>query len=151
MSCWLMKTEPDVFSIENLEKSKQQTAPWEGVRNYQARNFMRSMKKGDTVLFYHSSCEKPGIYGLATVVKEAYPDSSSFDSKSEYFDPKSTPDNPRWFMVDVKFEKKLSNPLYLEKIKEIPFPVDFTLLRKGNRLSVFPVEGEIVHVLKQYL
>lgn len=108
MNYWLMKSEPDVFSIDDLKKRPHSTEHWDGVRNYQARNFMKDgMKKGDLIFFYHSNCEEPGIVGLAKVVKEAYPDFTSWDKKSKYYDEKSTPEKPRWFMVDVKFQKNL--------------------------------------------
>ncbi len=109
-----MKSEPDVFGIDHLEKRRRQTEHWDGVRNYQARNFMRdSMKKGDQVFFYHSNCDQPGIVGIAEVVKEGYPDHTAFDPESKYYDPKSTPENPRWFMVDVKFVRRLKRTISL--------------------------------------
>ena len=112
MKYWLFKSEPDSFSIDDLKSCKNQTEHWDGVRNYQARNFMRdSIKKGDQVLFYHSSCKVPSIVGLAQVVRESYPDHTSFDPGSKYFDSKSTPSDPRWFMVDIKFKEKFKKPL----------------------------------------
>ena len=114
--CWLFKSEPDEFSIDDLKEVKVES--WNGVRNYQARNFMRDeIKKGDIVLFYHSSCKIPGIAGEAVIEKEAYPDPSAFDEESDYFDEKSTLDNPRWLMVDVKFKKKYREVITLEELK----------------------------------
>src|SRR5690606_15612868 len=114
MNYWLMKSEPDVFSFGDLKRRKQKGEPWNGVRNYQARNFMRDeMKKGDLVLFYHSSCPIPGVAGIAKVNSDAYPDSTQFDSESEYYDPKSTQENPRWFLVDVVFEQDLDKHVSL--------------------------------------
>ncbi len=135
---WLMKSEPDVFSFSDLKKKK--TEPWTGVRNYQARNFMRDeMKTGDLIFFYHSSCEVPGIAGIASVASAPYPDPTQFDKKSEYFDPKATPENPRWFLVDVKFEKDLKRLLSLEELKKEESLKEMRLLQKGNRLSILPV------------
>lgn len=138
---WLMKTEPDVYSIDDIKKDK--TACWEGVRNYQARNFMRDeMKKGDEVLFYHSNAKPAGIVGLATIHKEGYPDYYAFDTKSKYFDPKSSKDNPRWIMVDLKFKKKFNKILSLSEIKEHPILKDMLVAKKGQRLSIQPVSEE---------
>jgi predicted RNA-binding protein with PUA-like domain len=136
---WLMKTEPDTFSIDDLERVR--TEPWNGVRNYQARNHMRAMKPGDGVFLYHSSCAVPGIAGLATVASEAYPDPTQFDKKSDYYDPKSTREDPRWSLVDVAFQRKLTQPITLEEIKAHAdeFGDEFPLIRRGNRLSVLPV------------
>ncbi len=138
MMYWIFKSEPDVFSIDDLEKKKVEA--WNGCRNYQVRNYMRDeMKKGDGVLFYHSSCPVPGVAGVATIVKEAYPDSTALDKTSEYFDPKSDPKNPRWLMVDVKFEEKFPQTLELSRLREEPKLADLLILRKGNRLSITPV------------
>lgn len=135
-----MKTEPEVYSIDDLMKEKNQTEHWDGVRNYQARNMMRDqMQKGDKVFFYHSNCKEPGIVGVAKIVKTGYPDYTAFDPASKYFDPKSSPDNPRWFMVDVKFERKLKRTITLEELKQHKGLTDMALVRKGNRLSVMPV------------
>ena len=136
---WLMKSEPDAFSIDDLARVG--TEPWNGVRNYQARNHMRQMQVGDGVLFYHSSCEVPGIVGLATVASEAYPDPTQFDPKSDYHDPKSTREDPRWSLVDVRFERKLRRAIPLEEIKRHAEALgeDFALVRRGSRLSVLPV------------
>ena len=139
---WLMKSEPDVFSLEDLKNSPGKTTHWDGVRNYQARNFMRDcMKKGDVVLFYHSNCEEPGIVGLAEIVsKSAYPDPTQFDPDSKYHDPKSTCDKPRWLVVDVRYKRKLKRPLSLKAIKEHPGLRDMKVAQRGMRLSVQPVD-----------
>lgn len=148
MNYWLMKTEPDVFSFEDLKKRPKKTEPWNGVRNYQARNFMRDeMKEGDLVLFYHSSCEIPGVAGVAKVTKEAYPDSTQFDKKSEYFDPKATQENPRWFLVDVSFEHDLKKFVSLEAMKSVKKLEGMRLLQKGNRLSILPVTTEEFQII----
>jgi predicted RNA-binding protein with PUA-like domain len=136
---WLMKSEPDAFSIDDLQRAG--TEPWTGVRNYQARNYMRQMQTGDSVLIYHSSCEVPGIAGTATVACAAYPDPTQFDRKSDYFDPKSTQEEPRWQMVDVTFERKFKRVVPLEEIKQHAAKLgeEFALIRRGSRLSVLPV------------
>ena len=140
MNHWLMKSEPDAFSIDDLKRKKRE--PWDGVRNYQARNFMRDgMRPGDQVFFYHSNCAVPGIAGIAEVATDAYPDPSQFDPKSKYFDPGSSRDNPRWMLVDVKFVKKLKRTISLDEMKSDPALDGMALLRKGNRLSVMPVEA----------
>jgi len=139
MSYWLMKSEPDEFSIDDLVRAPRKTTPWFGVRNYQARNYMRdAMRVGDGVLFYHSSCEVPGIAGLAEVASAPHPDETQFDPKSPYFDPKSTRENPRWMLVDVKLVKK-TRLLPLEELRQRPELADMVILRRGNRLSVTPV------------
>lgn len=137
-----MKTEPDVFGIEHLKARPRKTASWDGVRNYQARNFMRTMKRGDLVLFYHSSCPEPGVAAIAKVVKQAYPDHSAWDPTSEYYDPKSTPQKPLWYMVDVKLERELKRPIPLEVIKAQPALKHMRLVQRGNRLSVMPVTAQ---------
>jgi len=136
---WLMKTEPTDFSIDDLQRVD--IEPWTGVRNYQARNFMRSMQVGDGVLFYHSSTEVPGIYGIAEVTSAPYPDPTQFNKKSKYFDAKSTQENPHWLLVDVRFVRKLKRPVTLEAIRRHAEALgdDFALIRKGTRLSVMPV------------
>ena len=140
MAYWLMKSEPSVFGIDDLKAKPQRTSFWDGVRNYQARNFMRDgMKKGDKVFFYHSSCAEPGIVGIATVAREAYPDATAFDPKSPYYDPKSDPKKPIWIGVDVKFVRQFKRVISLEELKQEPRLDGFTLLRRGNRLSVMPV------------
>ena len=138
---WLMKSEPHDFSIDDLERVG--TEPWTGVRNYQARNFMRSMQVGDGVLFYHSSTEVPGIYGIGEVVTAAYPDPTQFNRKSKYFDAKSTQEDPRWLLVDVGFVRKFPRGVSLQEIREHAEALgeDFALIRKGTRLSVLPVSA----------
>lgn len=144
---WLMKSEPETYSIDDFKNEK--TTWWEGVRNYQARNFMRDMKKGDLVLFYHSNANPPAIVGLATVSKEAQPDKSAFDKKSSYYDPKSTPENPRWFCVEIAFQKKFKKILPLEELKKEKSLKSMVLLKPGSRLSVQPVTPEeFAHILK---
>jgi predicted RNA-binding protein with PUA-like domain len=140
---WLMKSEPDCFSIDTLAHSPNQISCWDGVRNYQARNFMRDqMQPGDSVLFYHSNCKPPAIVGIAEVVSQAYPDYTAFDPESEHPDPTSSPENPRWFMVDIQFREKLKQPLTLDALKQYPALENMVLLKKGNRLSVLPVSPE---------
>jgi predicted RNA-binding protein with PUA-like domain len=135
-----MKSEPDVFGIEDLKRCPAKTEPWDGVRNYQARNMMRDdMKKGDLVFFYHSNCKQPGIVGIMKVVREGYPDHTAFDAKEKYFDPKSDPDNPRWYMVDVRYVRMLKRVITLTELKTHKQLADFPLVRRGNRLSVMPV------------
>ena len=136
---WLMKSEPDAFSIDDLEKVG--TEPWNGVRNYQARNFMRSMQVGDGVLFYHSNCKEPGIVGTATVSSAAYPDETQFDPKSDYHDPKSRREEPRWLLVDVAFDRKFERTVSLDELKQHADRLgeEFALIRRGNRLSILPV------------
>jgi predicted RNA-binding protein with PUA-like domain len=141
MNYWLMKSEPSVFGIEDLAKRPKKTEPWDGVRNYQARNMLRDqMRKGDLALFYHSNCEPPGIVGIMQVVREGYPDPTQFDPLSKYHDPKSDPDAPRWYLVDVRLKKRFKRMLSLAELREHAAELgDFALLRKGNRLSVMPV------------
>jgi predicted RNA-binding protein with PUA-like domain len=138
---WLMKTEPGDFSIDDLERVG--TEPWTGVRNVTARNFMRSMRVGDGVLFYHSSTKVPGIYGIAEVASAPYPDPTQFDPASHYHDPRSTPEVPRWTLVDVRYVRTLEQPVTLEEIRRHTAKLgdDFALTRKGNRLSVLPVSA----------
>lgn len=139
MNYWLFKSEPNCYSIDDLQRDG--VEHWDGIRNYQARNMLRDdVKKGDKVLFYHSSCPEPGVVGVCEVVKEGYPDHTAFDPTSEHPDPKSDPDNPRWFMVDVKFEKKFKNLVSLSQIKEMSEFSGMKLIQRGNRLSLFPVE-----------
>jgi predicted RNA-binding protein with PUA-like domain len=143
MNYWLFKSEPDEFSFDDLLKPLKKTEPWTGVRNYQARNFLRDeVKKGDTVLFYHSSCEIPAVVGLAEVVKEAYPDPLQFNDKSDYYDEGSPLDNPRWLAVDIKAVRKLKHPVTLEQIKKEERLQDMRLVQRGNRLSVMPVSKQ---------
>ncbi len=139
---WLMKSEPTDFSIDDLQRVG--TEPWTGVRNYQARNYMRNgMRAGDGVLFYHSNTEVPGIYGVAEVASAAYPDRTQFERKSKYFDPKATQEEPRWFLVDVRYVRKLKAPVTLQAIREHADALgeEFELIRKGSRLSVMPVSA----------
>jgi len=136
---WLMKSEPDEFSIEDLAKAPKKTTPWFGVRNYVARNFMRdSMRIGDGVLFYHSSCPEPGIAGLATVASTHYPDDSQFDPKSPYYDPKATREAPRWMLVDVKLDRR-TRLMPLEEMRSHKALAKMVTLKRGNRLSITPV------------
>lgn len=145
MKYWLIKSEPDVFGIDDLARARGQKTCWDGVRNYQARNFMRDgMKKGDAVFFYHSNCAEPGIVGIARVVEESYVDHTAFDPKDKHYDPASTPEKPRWYMVDVKFERKLARTIALAELREYAESKlsGFALLRRGNRLSVMPVDAK---------
>ena len=136
--CWLMKSEPSTFSVDDLKRKRQE--PWDGVRNYQARNFMRDdMRPGDRVFFYHSNCPVPGIAGVAKVATDAYPDPTQFDPTNSHFDPGSSRDEPRWMLVDVKFVRKLKRTISLDELKGHPALAAMPLLRKGNRLSVMPV------------
>lgn len=140
MACWLFKSEPNAFSIDDLVAMPSKTEHWDGVRNYQARNMLRDqIKKGDKVFFYHSNCKVPGIIGTAKVVREGYPDFTQFDPEDGHYDPKSQEDNPRWFMVDIKFCKKFKSVISLDSLKQNPALSDMALVRKGNRLSVMPV------------
>jgi predicted RNA-binding protein with PUA-like domain len=144
MNYWLMKTEPESFSIDDLARAPRQTTCWDGVRNYQARNMLRDeMKRGDLAFFYHSNCEPPGIAGIVEIVREAYPDHTAFDPQDHHFDPKSDPENPRWFMVDVKLVEKFSRVISLRELKEHAGDKlsGFRLLARGNRLSVMPVSA----------
>ena len=136
---WLLKSEPETFSIDDLARSSGQKTCWEGVRNYQARNFMRSMAVGDQAFFYHSNADPPAIVGIVEIVKEAYPDHYAMDPKSRYFDPKSTSDSPRWVMVDVRFVQKFPTPLPLDDLRRVKGVEKMELLRRGSRLSVQPV------------
>ncbi|NVK75903.1 MAG: EVE domain-containing protein [Oceanospirillaceae bacterium] len=149
---WLMKSEPDAFSISDLKRLKR--SPWDGVRNYQARNFMKEMSVGDLIFFYHSSCKPAGIVGIARVCKSAYPDHTSWDKNSAYYDEKSTLDNPRWYMVDVEFVEQWSSTLTLAELKQNPELADMLLTKKGSRLSVMPIsqnEWEYINtILKKY-
>jgi len=142
MNYWLMKSEPDVFGIADLERVG--VEPWDGVRNYQARNFMRDdMAIGDPILFYHSNCKPPGIVGIAEVASAPYPDPTQFEPESKYYDPKSDPEHPRWQLVDVRFVRKLERMIPLDEIKRHADALDgLPLIRKGNRLSVMPVAAE---------
>lgn len=139
---WLVKSEPESFSLADLKKAPQQTTYWDGVRNYQARNYLRdSMKLGDGVLYYHSNTEAPAIVGAAKVVREGYPDDTQFDAKSNYFDADATPDKPRWYRVDIQYMCEFKTPLTLSYLREIPELAGMQLLKKGNRLSVMAVSA----------
>ena len=139
MGYWLMKSEPDDYSIDDLERDGME--PWDGIRNYQARNFIRDdMQIGDLVLFYHSSCKVPAVVGIAKIASEAYPDPTQFDPNAKYYDPKSTEDEPRWLLRDVAFERKTRRPIPLSELKEQPGLDGFRLTARGNRLSIFPVD-----------
>ena len=148
---WLMKSEPDEFSIDDLAEIKNQTAYWDGVRNYQARNFMRDeMKIGDKVLFYHSNANPVGVVGVCEIVKEGYPDFTAFDPDDKHYDPKSDKENPRWFMVDIKLKEKFKRTVTLAEIKENSKLQNMKLVQRGNRLSVMPVEkAEFDEIIKR--
>jgi predicted RNA-binding protein with PUA-like domain len=140
MRYWLMKSEPDEFSIDDLARATKKVAPWFGVRNYQARNFMRDqMRLGDPAFFYHSSCEVPGIAGIVEIARLAYPDATQFDRKSNYFDPKATRENPRWFNVEARLVKK-TRLVPLSELRNYPELAGMQLLQRGNRLSITPVD-----------
>ncbi|MBL0162143.1 MAG: EVE domain-containing protein [Xanthomonadales bacterium] len=135
---WLLKSEPEEFSIDALAKVKSE--PWSGVRNYQARNFIRDgMQIGDGVLFYHSNCAEPGVVGIAEVASQAHPDPTQFDKRSDYFDPAASREEPRWLLVDVRFKRKLKRTITLNELKGREQLEEFALIRRGNRLSVMPV------------
>jgi predicted RNA-binding protein with PUA-like domain len=142
MNYWLMKSEPDAFSISDLKSRPKKTEHWDGVRNYQARNFMRAMKKGDLAFFYHSSCETPGVYGIIEIARAAYPDHTAWDPENHHYDPKSTPERPLWFMVDVRFKRELEKPVTLTTIKMQPALKQMPLVQRGSRLSVMPVTAK---------
>jgi predicted RNA-binding protein with PUA-like domain len=140
MNYWLMKSEPDVFGIDDLKNAPHGTEPWDGVRNYQARNMMRDdMKPGDLAFFYHSNCKEPGIAGIMKIVRAGYPDDTAFDPAARYFDPKSDPDKPRWYRVDVRYQRKLKRIITLPELKTQQELAGLPLLGRGNRLSVMPV------------
>jgi predicted RNA-binding protein with PUA-like domain len=150
---WLVKSEPDVFSLEDLKKSKNQTTHWDGVRNYQARNFIRDeIKKGDGILFYYSSTDPMGIFGICEVVKDGYPDHTQFDSESHHYFPSADPKDPIWFMFDLKLTEIFKKPVLMQDIKANPKLKNMRLIQRGNRLSVMPVEkaewDEIVKMSK---
>lgn len=141
MKYWLMKSEPTTFGIDDLAKAPRRRSHWDGVRNYQVRNMLRDeMKKGDLAFFYHSSCEVPGIYGVARIVREGYPDPTAFDPRHAHFDPKSDPAAPTWYMVDVELVRRFATPVTLEKLKANARVLgDLLVLKRGNRLSIMPV------------
>lgn len=147
MQYWLMKSEPDVFSIDDLENRPKQTEPWNGVRNFKARNYMKEMRRGDLAFFYHSSCPVPGVAGVMEIARGAYPDYTSWDPKSKYYDARSKPEKPYWYMVDVRFSRKLKRVVSLAQLRETPALKNMRLLARGNRLSIMPVaaaEWEII-------
>ena len=144
MNYWLIKSEPDAFSIDDLKNAPGKKEHWDGIRNYQARNFIRDdMQKGDMAFFYHSNCKTPGIVGICEVVSDAYPDHTQFDPDSHYFDAGSTPDNPRWLMRDVKYRRKTRRLISLTELKgRVDELEGFPLIRRGNRLSIMPVSRD---------
>ncbi|MDZ7734874.1 MAG: EVE domain-containing protein [Gammaproteobacteria bacterium] len=140
MNYWLMKSEPSTFSIDDLKSRPGKTEPWDGVRNYQARNFMRDeMRKGDLAFFYHSNCAEPGIAGIMTIASATYPDPTQFDPEDDHYDPKSDPGNPRWYLVDVRYKRKFKRTVTLQELKQHRTLAGMKLLQKGNRLSIMPV------------
>ena len=141
MNYWLMKSEPDTFGIDHLAKAPKRTSGWDGVRNFQARNYLREMREGDLAFFYHSSTEVPGVVGIMKVVREAYPDRTAFDPKNDHYDADSDPDKPRWYMVDVQLQRKLQHAITLETLREHADNElrGLALLKRGNRLSITPV------------
>lgn len=136
---WLMKTEPAVFSFADLKKKPKSTDHWEGVRNYQARNYLREMKKGELALFYHSNCKEPGAVGVVEITREAYPDHTAWDPASRYYDPKASPDRPRWFMVDVTWRRDFARTVSLREMRGVRELQQMKVLEKGQRLSVMPL------------
>jgi predicted RNA-binding protein with PUA-like domain len=151
MRYWLMKSEPSDVSIDDLAAMPDQTVAWYGVRNYQARNFMRDqMRVGDGVFFYHSSCPEPGIAGIAQVSSAAYPDATQFDSASKYYDPKAASQNPRWFNVDVKFIRK-TRLVSIKELRSRPELANMRILQTGNRLSITPVDPAEWHFIMQII
>ena len=152
MKYWLLKTEPECFSIDDLASQKKQTTFWDGVRNYQARNFMRDeMSVGDSVLFYHSSCDPPGIAGICEIVRPAYPDHTAFDPSNQHFDSRSKRDNPAWMMVDIRLKSKFAQLVSLDQLRAIKGLEKMELLRRGSRLSVQPVsKNEFELIVKQF-
>ncbi len=139
MNYWLLKSEPSVFSLDDLRKAPGGRDHWDGVRNYQARNYLRAMAEGDQAFFYHSNCTSPGIVGIVEICRAAYPDHTALDPHSPYYDPRSTHDNPRWYMVDVRFLRTLARPVLLSELKQHPELAELPLVRRGCRLSVMPV------------
>ncbi len=149
MKYWLMKSEPDAYSIEDLAAQKKKTDHWDGIRNYQARNFIRDdMATRDLAFFYHSNCESPAVVGIIEIVSSAYPDHTAFDPTEKYYDSKSDPDNPRWFMIDVQLVKRFRNKVTLVEIRSESKLKNMKLVQKGNRLSILPLtEREWKHIL----
>ncbi len=141
MGYWLFKSEPDAYSVDDLDRDK--VEPWDGIRNYQVRNMIRDdMRVGDQAFFYHSSCKVPAIVGIMTIASEAYPDPTQFDPDSKYYDEKSVKEDPRWLLVDVEFGRQLKRPITLSELKSHPGLAEFRLTQRGNRLSIFPVDEE---------
>lgn len=150
MNYWLMKSEPATFGIEHLQLSNNHTHCWDGVRNYQARNYMRdSMQVADQAFFYHSSCKMPGIVGIVEIVSAAYPDHTAFDPESKYYDSKSTPSKPRWFMRDIKLIKKLPAIISISELRSNPSLATMIILKPGNRLSITPVTNHEWHIIQK--
>lgn len=148
MNYWLLKSEPSCFSIDDLSKRPKQIAHWDGVRNYQVRNMLRDeLKKGDLGFFYHSSCTPPGIAGIVEIVKEGYPDFTAWDTQSEHYDPAASPENPRWYMVDVKLIEKFPRLITLNELKHQPQLKNMLILRKGNRLSITAITPQEWHAV----
>lgn len=152
MNYWLFKSEPETFSIDTLSHRPKQTEHWDGVRNYQARNMLRDqIKVGDKGFFYHSNCTPPGIVGIVEIVKAGYPDFTAFDPESKYYDPTSSPENPRWFMVDVRLVKKFNRMITLEELKEHSALREMQVARKGSRLSITPVTEKEWNTILSFL
>lgn len=150
MQYWLFKSEPDAFSIDDLRAMPARKDHWDGVRNYQARNMMRDdMQKGDLAFFYHSSCPEPGIVGTVTITQTGYPDHTAFDPREKYYDPKSDPENPRWYMVDVKFKQKFPTVISLASLKDNKQLKDMLLVQKGSRLSIMPVAAKEWNIINK--
>lgn len=147
MNYWLLKSEPETFSIDDLAARPGRREHWDGVRNYQARNYMKEMRAGDQAFFYHSNCAVPGIAGIVSIAREAYPDHSALDPEGPYFDPRSTPEAPRWFMVDVRHERTFRRTISLAELKTRPELDGMQLLKKGSRLSVMPVTAAHWHCI----
>ena len=148
MQHWLLKSEPTCFSIDDLRRAKKKTTSWDGVRNYQSRNFLRAMKVGDRAFFYHSSCDPPAVVGVVEVVREAYPDPTAWDPDDDHFDAKASPENPVWSMVDVKLVEVFSSPVPLHQLRAVKALAGLELLRRGSRLSVHPVTAAEFRVLE---
>ncbi|NLZ16612.1 MAG: EVE domain-containing protein [Desulfobulbaceae bacterium] len=149
MAYWLMKSEPDVFGIDDLKRVG--IEPWDGVRNYQARNMLRDqMQVDDLAFFYHSNCKIPGIAGIMAIHRAGYPDPTAFDSKHPYYDPKSKPENPRWYLVDVAFVARFSEVIPLSWLKDQPELADLPLVRRGNRLSIMPLSDAHWHFINRH-
>ena len=148
MNYWLLKSEPGVFGLDDLRAQPGRRDHWDGVRNYQARNYMRAgMHKGDQAFFYHSNCKTPAIVGIVEIVRAAYPDHTAWDPAGPYYDPKSTPDRPRWYMVDVRYRRRLKRPVTLAELKATAGLDDLPLLKRGNRLSVMPVSASAWRII----